>query len=200
MHDVTFRVYRLVTVRVTHEVRTMMASSYSVPTSPVMARSTSHKSQPVTPQRLPHSRAHRYSASQSLYRSPVTPASPYTPLSLRSFASSGSGGSSTLTTPDQIALGVKHLSFSPDTSRAAAGKDQSLADIADNWRSRASENGIKVSSVNDDAHFGDDEGIQLLFLSCFLTNKAHIASERTLSDTANDSGFLSTEEGWCSEI
>ncbi|KAG5653732.1 hypothetical protein H0H81_010989 [Sphagnurus paluster] len=146
-----------------------------------MARSTSHKSQPVTPQRLPSQRPqHRYSSSHSFYKSPVTPASPYTPLSLRSFTSSGSGGSSTLTTPDHIGLGVKRLSFSPEVVRDAtetAGKDQSLADIADNWRSRASENGIKVSSLNDDSHFGDDE-----------------ASERTLSDVANDSGFISTEE------
>lgn len=137
--------------------------SYSVPTSPAMSRSTSHKSQPVTPQRLPTQRQqHRYSSSQSLYKSPITPASPYTPLSLRSFTSSTSGGSSTLTTPDQIGLSVKRLSFSPEVARTTTGsvaKDQSLADIAENWRSRASENGIKVSSVTDDSHYGDDEGM-----------------------------------------
>ncbi|RDB30252.1 hypothetical protein Hypma_007304 [Hypsizygus marmoreus] len=146
-----------------------------------MARLTSHKSQPVTPQRLSAQRQqHRYSSSQSLYRSPITPASPYTPLSLRSFTSSGSGGSSTLTTPDNVGLSVKRLSFSPEVASstpAGIAKDQSLADIAENWRSRASENGIKVSSMLDDSHFGDDE-----------------ASERTLSDAANDSMFISTEE------
>ncbi|KAG5644366.1 hypothetical protein DXG03_008663, partial [Asterophora parasitica] len=146
-----------------------------------MARSMSHKSQPVTPQRLPAQRPHhRYSSSQSFYRSPITPASPYTPLSLRSFTSSASGASSTLTTPDHLGLGVKRLSFSPDVVGAATGAggiDSSLAVIADNWRSRASENGIKVSSINDDSHFGDDE-----------------ASERTLSDSANDCGFISTEQ------
>lgn len=136
---------------------------HSVPTSPAMARSTFHKSQPVTPQRLPAQRQqHRHSSSQSFYKSPITPVSPYTPLSLRSFTSSSSGGSSTLTTPDHIGLGVKRLSFSPEVSRSATGvtavKDQSLADIAENWRSRASENGIKVSSGNDDSHYGDDEG------------------------------------------
>ncbi|KAF8067678.1 hypothetical protein FPV67DRAFT_1149641 [Lyophyllum atratum] len=154
---------------------------HSVPTSPAMARSTSHKSQPVTPQRLPVQRPHhRYSSSQSFYKSPVTPASPYTPLSLRSFTSSGSGGSSTLTTPDNVGFSVKRLSYSPDVARSATeavSKDQSLADIAENWRSRASENGIKVSSLHEDSHFGDDE-----------------ASERTLSDTANDSGFILAEE------
>ncbi|KAG6899617.1 hypothetical protein C0993_008697 [Termitomyces sp. T159_Od127] len=144
-----------------------------------MARS-SHKSQPVTPQRLPSQRTgHRYSSSQSFYRSPLTPASPYTPLSLRSFTSSASGGSSTLNTPDSDP-NSRHLSFSPNVaspSVRADNKDHSLADIAENWRSRANDNGIKVSSMNDDSHFGDDE-----------------ASDRTASDTANDSGFISTEE------
>ncbi|GLB39240.1 putative ring finger [Lyophyllum shimeji] len=146
-----------------------------------MARSSSYKSQPVTPQRLPSQRPHhRHSSSQSFYKSPVTPASPYTPLSLRSFTSSGSGGSSTLTTPDHNGLSVKRLSFSPDVVRPATeamSKDHSLADIAKNWRSRASENGIKVSSLNEDPHFGDDE-----------------ASERALSDTADQSGFIPIEE------
>ncbi|KAG6895436.1 hypothetical protein C0992_001222 [Termitomyces sp. T32_za158] len=144
-----------------------------------MARS-SHKSQPVTPQRpLPQRTGHRYSSSQSFYRSPLTPTSPYTPLSLRSFTSSASGGSSTLNTPDADP-NSRHLAFSPNVaspSVRANSKDHSLADIAENWRSRANENGIKVSSMNDDSHFGDDE-----------------ASDRTASDTANDSGFISTEE------
>lgn len=133
-----------------------------MPTSPAMARSTSHKSHPVTPQRLPGPRQHRYSSSQSHYKSPVTPASPYTPLSLRSFSSSVSGDSSTLTTPDHIGISKNHIPFSPEVARLATGpqgKDQSLADIAQNWRSRASENGIKVSSVNEDSQYADDEGI-----------------------------------------
>ena len=139
-----------------------LAMSYSVPTSPTMARSTSHKSHPVTPQRLPAPRQHRHSASQSYYKSPMTPASPYTPLSLRSFTSSVSGDSSTLTTPDHISISKHHVSFSPEVTRqvpGTPGKDQSLADIAQNWRSRASENGIKVSSVNEDSQYADDEGI-----------------------------------------
>ncbi|KAG6873625.1 hypothetical protein C0995_013556 [Termitomyces sp. Mi166 len=142
-----------------------------------MARPAHHKSQPVTPQRLPPQRTgHRYSSSQSFYKSPLTPTSPYTPLSLRSFASSTSGGSSTLNTPDTDAA-RRHLAFSPSVVSPTVRKDHSLADIAENWRSRANENGIKVSSINDDPHFGDDE-----------------ASDRTPSDTANDSGFISTEE------
>ena len=53
---------------------------------------------------------------------------------------------------------------SPEVQRTATiltdGQDKSLADIADNWRSRANENGIKVSSyrAQDDSHYGDDEG------------------------------------------
>lgn len=136
------------------------AMSYSVPTSPAMARSASHKSHPVTPQRLSATGQNRYSSSQSYYKSPVTPASPYTPLSLRSFASSVSGDSSTLTTPDHNDASKKHGSFSQEVAGLATGaprKDQSLADFAQNWRSRASVNGIKVSS--EDSQYGDDEGI-----------------------------------------
>ncbi|KAG6821128.1 hypothetical protein H0H93_006467 [Arthromyces matolae] len=143
-----------------------------------MARSVHHKNQPVTPQRFPSQRlAHRYSSSQSLHRSPVTPTTPYTPLSLRSFTSSTSGISSALNTPDNDGISRDSL-FSPNiVSPLVRVKDRSLADIADNWRSRANENGIKVSSINDGSHYADDE-----------------ASERTTSDAANDSGFISAEE------
>jgi hypothetical protein len=45
-------------------------------------------------------------------------------------------------------------------------KDKSLADIADNWRSRANENGIKVSFSNDDSKYQADscERIYLLYM------------------------------------
>ncbi|KAG6907747.1 hypothetical protein DXG01_007547 [Tephrocybe rancida] len=168
---------------------------HSVPTSPAMSRSSHHKSQPVTPQRLPLQRpGHRYSSSQSFYKSPVTPNSPYTPLSLRSFTSSAS---STLTTPDHDGT-MGNLGFSPDVASptsGADGRDHSLADIAENWRSRASENGIKVSSMTDDSHFGDDEGMRhTMFESDLASDKTHTASDRTISDIANDSGFISAEE------
>ena len=44
-------------------------------------------------------------------------------------------------------------------------KGKSLADIADNWRSRANENGIKVSFSNDDSNYQADncERIYLSF-------------------------------------
>ncbi|KAF8804517.1 hypothetical protein BYT27DRAFT_7225225 [Phlegmacium glaucopus] len=148
--------------------------SFSVPTSPAMSRST--KAQPVTPQRLPRQQPR----SQILYRSPLTPStSPYTPLSLRSIDSTGS---STLTTPDNIAINVKkRLNFSsvsPDGGRnLTSSKDKSLADIADNWRSRANENGIKVSFSNDDSNYQADS-----------------SSDMSISDVANDSSVLSTEQ------
>lgn len=137
----------------------MSFQSFSVPTSPAMTRSS--KNQPVTPQRISR---HQHRHSQSFYKSPLTPSSPFTPLSHRS---TDSAGSSTLTTPDNVGLNIKkRLSFpvgSPEVVRlgGAGAKDKSLADIAENWRCRASENGIKVSSansVNDDSHYGDDEG------------------------------------------
>ncbi|KDR76446.1 hypothetical protein GALMADRAFT_445568 [Galerina marginata CBS 339.88] len=149
--------------------------SYSVPTSPAMSRST--KAQPVTPQRLPR----QQSRSQSFYRSPLTPsASPYTPISLRSLDSTGS---STLTTPDNIGSGVKkRLAFSagsPDVMRnVSATQDKSLADIAENWRSRANENGIKVAfAPQDDSHYVADD-----------------SSDMSFSDVANDSSLISTDE------
>ena len=136
--------------------------SFSVPTSPAMSRST--KAQPVTPQRLPRQQPR----SQTLYRSPLTPTTPYTPLSLRSIDSTGS---STLTTPDNIAVNVKKrlnfTSVSLDGGRnLTSTKDKSLADIADNWRSRANENGIKVSFSNDDSNYQADncERIYLLHM------------------------------------
>ena len=127
--------------------------SFSVPTSPAMSRST--KAQPVTPQRLPRQQPR----SQTLYRSPFTPStSPYTPLSLRSMDSTDS---SILTTPDNIAINVKkRLNFSSVSleggRKLSSAKDKSLADIADNWRSRANENGIKVSFSNDDSNYHAD--------------------------------------------
>jgi hypothetical protein len=42
------------------------------------------------------------------------------------------------------------------------GQDKSAANAAGNWRSHASENGIRVSSTEqniDEQHYGDDEGI-----------------------------------------
>lgn len=52
---------------------------------------------------------------------------------------------------------VRHSSIS-DIS--IDGKDKSLADLAQNWRARASQHGIKVSpsKAGNDSHYGDDEG------------------------------------------
>ena len=157
---------------------TMSLQSFSVPTSPAMTRSS--KTQPVTPQRLPR---HQHRHSQSAYRSPLTPSSPYTPLSFRS---AGSTGSSTLTTPDNVAMILKKRLFpagSPEVQRTATiltdGQDKSLADIADNWRSRANENGIKVSSyrAQDDSHYGDDEGVCIYARMCALFHLSNACRE-----------------------
>lgn len=167
--------------------------SFSVPTSPAMSRS--HKAQPVTPQR----HARQQPRSQSFYRSPLTPsASPYTPFSLRSLDSTAS---STLTTPDHIGSALKkRLNFSsPDVQRNVSGsQDKSLADIADNWRSRASENGIKVAfAQQDDSQFVADDckSLYALYFTFLLSNNAHIASDISMSDVANESSILSSEEG-----
>ncbi|KIL60917.1 hypothetical protein M378DRAFT_13835 [Amanita muscaria Koide BX008] len=158
----------------------MSFQSFSVPSSPAMTRSS--RASPVTPQRLPRQHQHQRH-SQSLYKSPTTPSTVYSPLSLRSATSIGS---STLNTPDTNGLVSKRLllnSCSPlvaKTARSVSGRDRSLADIAENWRSRASENGIKVSSevsCTEGSNFGDDE-----------------ASERTLSDSPHEYNVVPTAE------
>ncbi|KAJ7599274.1 hypothetical protein C8J56DRAFT_186239 [Mycena floridula] len=133
-------------------------------------------STPVTPQRRPV--AHCHSVSQSHFRSPISPASPYTPLSLRSFASSNP---SPLTTPASVKnypFHAQRLSFSSPQVRGTSNssqsisRDKSLADVAKNWRSRASENGIRVSSGAD---FVDDDSFDQSFSetndSSFMTNE-----------------------------
>ncbi|KAF8998890.1 hypothetical protein BDZ89DRAFT_1251030 [Hymenopellis radicata] len=118
-------------------------------------------SQPATPQRA-HRPAHSHSQSLSYShaRSPASPATPYTPISLRSFTSSNP--SSTLATPVSAkshANVLKHMSFSsPQLVKSYAANDNSLADLAQNWRSRANENGIKVSkSMVDTSQFDEDD-------------------------------------------
>src|ERR1700733_3469696 len=105
----------------------------------------------VAPQRLPHAHEYQIDPPFTLISSYSTP---YTPLGLRSVLSSND---STLNTPGS-ALRPKRLSFSmsPDVSKIV---DNSLADLAQNWRSRANENGIRVSSAPDKLHYADDEGV-----------------------------------------
>jgi hypothetical protein len=125
----------------------------SAPTSPATNR-RGHHNPPVTPQRITRSAPRQ----QQYHFSPLTPATntstPYTPLSLRSFSSSGS----TLTTPISAASRRLSLSHSPEVGIQVKNQRQkSLADIAHNWRNRANENGIKVTSSRE-SQFADDEG------------------------------------------
>lgn len=74
----------------------------------------------------------------------------------------------------------------------SSGQDKSLADIAQNWRSRASENGIKVSSA-DGPMMGDDSG-NIISRILKLKFDACVAFDQSYSE-ANDSEFITTEEG-----
>ena len=141
------------------------AHSNNVATSPSVTRSVKAErsnATPVTPQRFPRTNRNTFS--------PHTPVSvlstPYTPLSLRSALSSNG---STLNTPGS-ALSFKKLSFSMSPEIITK---KSLADIADNWRSRANQNGIKVSSAPDDPHYADDECTSLF---CISVSLAHLLS------------------------
>ncbi|KAH9922550.1 hypothetical protein B0H21DRAFT_766100 [Amylocystis lapponica] len=128
----------------------------SAPTSPAVTRSKHDRLVPSTPQRAvqPHPRQ---------VSSPYTPATnfstPYTPLSLRSFSS---GNSSNLATPmSETSRRRLSLSLSPEVEF----NSKSLADIAENWRSRANENGIKVTSSNEPQHQADKSGLSDLSVS-----------------------------------
>lgn len=128
----------------------------SAPTSPTASRSKSDRNHPATPQRVLQ-RAHR-----QLQSSPYSPATsfstPYTPLSLRSFSTSTA---SSLATPASSAAQRRlSLSLSPEESFHAKGR-KGVPDIAQNWRNRANENGIRVG-VSEDSHF-DDEGAYMRF-------------------------------------
>ncbi|KAI0685318.1 hypothetical protein BC835DRAFT_1421336 [Cytidiella melzeri] len=115
-----------------------------------MAKHSQHSTVPASAPTSPAVRAHR-----QLQSSPYTPAasftSPYTPLSLRSFSTSTA---SSLATPALTTASRRlSLSLSPEDSFHAKGR-KGIADIADNWRNRAHENGIKVG---EESCFADDE-------------------------------------------
>ena len=102
---------------------------------------------PATPQRsLPRPSVRHF---QSPYTPITTISTPYTPISLRSAPSSNG---SSLATPASVSGNSRRLSLnlSPEVSfQAKTTSKKSLADIADNWRTRANENGIKVESSED---------------------------------------------------
>lgn len=126
----------------------------SAPTSPAITRK-SERNPPATPQRsLPRPSVRHF---QSPYTPINTLSTPYTPISLRSAPSSNG---SSLATPASATGNHRRLSLnlSPEVSfQAKTTSKKSLADIADNWRTRANENGIKVES-GDDSQYVDDEG------------------------------------------
>jgi len=166
--------------------------SFSVPTSPAATRL--NKGQPVTPQRLPRQQGR----SQSFYRSPLTPAtSPYSPLSLRS---ADSTDSSILTTPENSHLSLrKRPVYSVDHGRSVnASRDKSLADVADNWRSRANENDVKAPFLKNgpvNHTFDDCKCIYALFFAPYKWSNHFTASD--LSQSINNSGLLSGDDCMC---
>ncbi|KAI0674379.1 hypothetical protein C8Q78DRAFT_1014437 [Trametes maxima] len=129
----------------------------SAPTSPAILRNKQNQ-YPSTPQRPLH-----HSASARHYISPYTPATtdstPFTPLSFRSFSSSAA---SSLATPGSAApvrrRGASLSLFSPIVP-TLNNPNRSLADIAPNWRTRANENGIKVSPSDVSKFQVDDSGL-----------------------------------------
>ncbi|KAI6165900.1 hypothetical protein EDD17DRAFT_1774494 [Pisolithus thermaeus] len=134
----------------------------SAPTSPAITRLNKTERdhfRPATPQRSVR-------PVKSSSRLPISPAStystPYTPLSLRSFPTPSS---STLTTPGSVAgsQGFPALQ-SPEHEASFKLANESLADVAANWRSRTNENGIKVA-LTSGSSFGNDEEVDDPLLS-----------------------------------
>ena len=144
---------------------------------------------PTTPQRVPRHRQTQSLSHSRLqqYRTPNTPSSPYTPLSLRSFASATSSASSGLATPGSVTSYGNFSLNSPEIERHAA-KDMSLADIAENWRNRACQNGIRVEGgrlvdmSGDMSSFGDDEGEKMRIYAPYQSLMRCLDSDRSMSD------------------
>ena len=122
----------------------------SAPASPTTTRN-GHHNPSVIPQRITRSAPRQ----QPYHFSPLIPATnTSTPLSLRSISSNGS----TLTTP--ISAASRRLSFtqSPEVEIQRKNlRQKSLAHIAHNWRNRANERGIRVTSSRE-SQYADDEG------------------------------------------
>ncbi|GBE87667.1 hypothetical protein SCP_1103440 [Sparassis crispa] len=124
----------------------------SAPTSPAVTRSKSDR-HPVTPQRVVHPQLRQFNSPYTPAPSLSTVSTPYTPLSLRSFSSSNA---SSLATPaSAISRRRMSLSLSPEINL----NHKSLADIAENWRTRANENGIKVTSSDDSQYEADSSSL-----------------------------------------
>ena len=137
----------------------------SAPTTPAYT-TRSHKPSsegppPVTPQRIPRAQRHHHQL-QNYFRSPLTPAStlstPYTPLGFHS--SWFSANPSALTTPSSAtSLKRYNVTASPKITgyeNSFDGQAMAQGETEDGWRSRASENGIRVGSKDDDSLMCDE--------------------------------------------
>lgn len=158
------------------------SNRYVVPVTPQRNSSSLHsKSHSLTQNRVQNQNQNQNRGqTQSAYQprtnrrappqSPSTPLSnsPYTPLSLRSANSSYSYStpysysSSNVTTPgsahsNMVAKRLVLAGMSPEVRKddESSLKGQHLADIAENWRSRANENGIRVSAGKVGADVAD---------------------------------------------
>ncbi|KAG7091896.1 hypothetical protein E1B28_008297 [Marasmius oreades] len=142
---------------------------------------------PATPQRNNYStrthNPHVHSIAHPYIRDPISPPSPYTPLSLRSFPSSNASPASTLATPNSVTNFsplVKRIPFSsPQIARLSShvrSSSSSIADITQNWRNRATENGI---TVTDDSYI-DDADVSLSDNSGFI-NEDEVPSQAAMS-------------------
>lgn len=109
----------------------------SAPTSPAVTRSKSDRNPPTTPQRAIHS-SYIYQTTSPL--SSVTVSTPYTPQSFHSLSSSNC---SSLATPASYERRRLSPSFSPEANTNA---NKSIADATGNWRTRTIDNGIKITS------------------------------------------------------
>lgn len=144
----------------------------------------SNSSSFILPKQSPGQSPSTPSSSRSISFKLSPSLSPYTPLSFRSFSSAENSNFTTPASAFSVSVGGKRLSSragsldSPlhelpfkgkldlkpegDVVGKDRDKERSVADTTNNWRSRANENGIRVSSASASAKegegFADDEG------------------------------------------
>ncbi|KAI0312777.1 hypothetical protein OF83DRAFT_1176322 [Amylostereum chailletii] len=149
----------------------------SAPVTPAYSRHhhpSSDGPPPVTPQRIPRSQRHQ-TQLQNYFNSPFTPSStlstPYTPLGLRTPWSNNSA----LTTPGSVSSGKHRHDYENSFESPLHERDRKgRADNTDDWRSRANENGIRVTH-GAHARYDDDEIISAppLFSAAPRRPRAH---------------------------
>ncbi|KLO16116.1 hypothetical protein SCHPADRAFT_938160 [Schizopora paradoxa] len=152
-------------------------------TSPKKPRASSERRPlvPVTPQRINSAQKQNRFASSPLTPNSSIVSSPFSPIT------NVYSSTSTFATPNSSVSSQNKFDVSPAVLKF---KSKSLADVTSNWRSRAKENGIKVSADDaaDDVEVHSKENV-----SSFISN--HRRSRQALFQTksTDNTPFISPQ-------